>query len=84
MIAGIIDYLLIILAITFSILATQYKELNRAIAFFAAANVIIAIIFYVLGAFYIAVFQLLVYAGAVTVLFLTALHTLGEESNEKQ
>ncbi|MBS7657579.1 MAG: NADH-quinone oxidoreductase subunit J [Candidatus Bathyarchaeia archaeon] len=81
--AGIIDYLLIILAIAFSILATQYKELNRAIGFFAVTNVIISIIFYILGAPYIAVFQLLVYAGAVTVLFLTALHTLGGEANEK-
>jgi NADH-quinone oxidoreductase subunit J len=84
MAAGIIDYLLVILAVIFSILATQYKELNRAIAFFAVANVVISVIFYILGAPYIAVFQLLVYAGAVTVLFLTALHTIGgKESNEE-
>jgi NADH:ubiquinone oxidoreductase subunit 6 (subunit J) len=44
---------------------------------FAVFNVSISMIYYLLGAPFVAVFQLLVYAGAVTVLFLVTLHTLG-------
>jgi uncharacterized MnhB-related membrane protein len=71
-----VSYLLIILTIVAAIFAARVKDLNRGIVAFAAMNVLVAIMFYVLGAPYVAVFQLLVYAGAVTVLFLAALHTM--------
>lgn len=72
----IVSYLLIILTIITAALAIGVRDLTRAIVFFAAMNVLVAVIFYILGAPYVAVFQLLVYAGAVTVLFLAALHTM--------
>ncbi|MEM4246051.1 MAG: hydrogenase subunit MbhD domain-containing protein [Candidatus Bathyarchaeia archaeon] len=62
-----------------ALLAIRVKELNRAIASFAAFNVLFAIIFYIIGAPYVAAFQLLVYGGALTVLFLAALHVMGRE-----
>jgi uncharacterized MnhB-related membrane protein len=71
-----VSYLLIILTIVAAMFAARVKDLNRGIVAFAAMNVLVAIMFYVLGAPYVAVFQLLVYAGAVTVLFLAALHTM--------
>jgi len=71
-----VSYLLIILTIVAAIFAARVKDLTRGIVAFAAMNVLVAIMFYVLGAPYVAVFQLLVYAGAVTVLFLAALHTM--------
>lgn len=76
MLIEFVSYLLIILTIVAAIFAARVKDLTRGIVAFAAMNVLVAIMFYVLGAPYVAVFQLLVYAGAVTVLFLAALHTM--------
>ncbi|MBS7645952.1 MAG: hydrogenase subunit MbhD domain-containing protein [Candidatus Bathyarchaeia archaeon] len=73
----LINILLILLAVVFAGLSVCLRELNRAIAAFAAFSVALSASFYLVGAPYVAVFQLLVYAGAVTVLFLAALHTLG-------
>ena len=77
MLEALVDAVLILSAIVFAGLSISLRELNRAIAAFAAFSVTLSATFYVVGAPYVAVFQLLVYAGAVTVLFLAALHTLG-------
>jgi len=76
----LIHLALILVALVTAVLAIRLRELNRAISSFAVFNVTLAVMFFVLGAPYVAAFQLLVYAGAVTVLFLAALHTLGGES----
>ncbi len=76
MLAEIASYILIIATIIAAVFATQVKDITRAIIAFTVMNVLIAAMFYVLGAPYIAAFQLLVYAGAVTVLFLAAIHTM--------
>ena len=78
----IIHIILIVIALVSAILAIKMRELNRAIASFAIFNVVFAVIFFILGAPYAAAFQLLVYGGAVTVLFLAALHTLGGAESE--
>jgi NADH-quinone oxidoreductase subunit J len=72
----LMSYVLVILTIIAAIFAARVKNLTRGIIAFAAMNILVAVMFYVLGAPYVAVFQLLVYAGAVTVLFLAALHTM--------
>ena len=72
-----IHYILIAVTIAMALITVKVRDLTRAIASFAVFNVSISIIYYVLGAPFVAVFQLLVYAGAVTVLFLVTLHTLG-------
>ncbi|MEM2122552.1 MAG: hydrogenase subunit MbhD domain-containing protein [Candidatus Bathyarchaeia archaeon] len=77
MLEALVDAALILLALVFAGLSISLRELNRAIAAFAAFSVTLSAAFYAVGAPYVAVFQLLVYAGAVTVLFLAALHTLG-------
>jgi NADH-quinone oxidoreductase subunit J len=76
MLVEIVSYLLIIATIIAAVFATQVKDITRAIVAFTVMNVMIAAMFYVLGAPYIGAFQLLVYAGAVTVLFLAAIHTM--------
>jgi NADH-quinone oxidoreductase subunit J len=68
--------MLVILTIISAVFAATVKDLTRSVIAFAAMNILVAVMFYILGAPYVAVFQLLVYAGAVTVLFLAALHTM--------
>ena len=76
MLIEVVSYVLIISTIIAAIFAAEVKNLTRAIIAFVVMNVLVAAMFYVLGAPYISVFQLLVYAGAVAVLFLAALHTM--------
>jgi len=76
MLTEIVSYILIVATIVAAAAATQVRDITRAIVAFTIMNIMIAAIFYVLGAPYIAAFQLLVYAGAVTVLFLAAIHTM--------
>jgi len=76
MLIEIVSYVLIIATVIAAAAATQVKDITRAIVAFTAMNILIAAIFYILGEPYIAAFQLLVYAGAVTVLFLAAIHTM--------
>ncbi|MEM2902187.1 MAG: NADH-quinone oxidoreductase subunit J [Candidatus Bathyarchaeia archaeon] len=70
-------YVLVAVTIATAMATIGVRDLTRAIALFAAFNVSVSMIYYLLGAPFVAVFQLLVYAGAVTVLFLVTLHTLG-------
>jgi len=46
-------------------------------------NILISIVFYLIGAPYVAVFQLSVYAGGITVLLLAFMHTAGREKVRK-
>lgn len=78
MMETMIHLILIIVILIFSILAVEVKDLLKAILAFMAANIVMAAIFYLLGAPYLSVFQLLIYAGAVTILLLVAMHA-GEE-----
>ncbi|MEM3506291.1 MAG: NADH-quinone oxidoreductase subunit J [Candidatus Bathyarchaeia archaeon] len=81
MISDLIHLALVFLLIISSILAIELKDIIKAIMAFCVMSIILAIIFYVLGAPYVAIFQLLIYAGAITVLLLAAIHTIrGKES----
>ncbi|HDD66161.1 MAG: hypothetical protein DRN64_00115 [Thaumarchaeota archaeon] len=60
------------------ILSIELRSLLKGILSFAGGNAVLSAILYLLGAPYLAVFQLLVYAGAVTILFLVTIHA-GEE-----
>jgi len=80
MVADFFHYALITLAIVTAIAAIEIKDLIRAVISFCIMNVFFALIFFVLGAPLVAVFQLAVYAGAVTVLFLAAIHTIRGET----
>ncbi len=71
-----VHYVLIAVTIVMAMITIKFRDLTRAIMSFAVFNVSISMIYYLLGAPFVAVFQLLVYVGAVTVLFLVTLHTL--------
>ncbi|MBC7090905.1 MAG: NADH-quinone oxidoreductase subunit J [Nitrososphaeria archaeon] len=66
-----------LLAFIAALSAIESRDIIRALLYFLLFNVIVGIIMYALGAPYAGLFQILVYAGGVTVLFLAALHTMG-------
>lgn len=72
---------MIIITLAFTILAAELKDMMKAILAFMCANIAMAVIFYLLGAPYLSVFQLLIYAGAITILLLATIHA-GEERGE--
>jgi len=80
MVPEFFNYALIALTIVTAIAAIEIKDLIRAVISFCIMNVLFALMFFVLGAPLVAVFQLAVYAGAVTVLFLAAIHTIRGEA----
>ncbi len=70
------DLALIFLAVLAAILAVEAKDLIRSIIAFLIMCVFVAIIYYAMGAVYASVFQLLIYAGAVSVLLAVTVHTI--------
>lgn len=74
-----VDYFMhmgfLIALIILAFLVIEVKDLLRALALFIIMSSLLSVIFYILGAPYIAVFQLAIYAGAIAVLFLATLHT---------
>lgn len=71
-----------ILTVILSFLAVELDDLFKSIIAFCLAEVSLAVVFYLVGAPLVAVFQLAVYAGAVTVLFLVTLHTIGDAAEK--
>ncbi len=70
-----IDLIILLLfsfAIIFSWLAIVHPNVIYAIFFLFILNVIVAIIFFMLGAPFVALVQLAVFSGAIVVLFLLA------------
>jgi len=78
----IFHYLFSALAIIFALITVELKDLLKSILAFTIMNVFVSIVFYLMGAPYVAVFQLSVYAGGITVLLLAFLHARGGEKNE--
>ncbi|MGQ9718281.1 MAG: NADH-quinone oxidoreductase subunit J [Nitrososphaerales archaeon] len=74
-----VDYLIhmtfLALLIILAFLVIEVKDLLRALAIFIIMSSVLSVIFYILSAPFIAVFQLAIYAGAIAVLFLATLHT---------
>ncbi len=71
-----LEALLLIIAVASSIIAVEHPKLIKAVAAFLIMSVTLAVVFAVLKAYVAAFFQMLIYAGAVVVLFLVALHTV--------
>lgn len=61
------------LTIIFAFLAVEIKKILYAVISFASMCVTIGAIFWILNAPYVAVFQILIYAGAVVAIFLAAI-----------
>ena len=61
-----------ILTVLLALLTVEVKDILYAILSFCGMCILIGIIFWTLNAPYVAIFQLLVYAGAIVALFITA------------
>ena len=59
-----------ILTVLFALLTVELKDILYAILSFCGMCILIGVIFWTLNAAYVAVFQLLVYAGAIVALFI--------------
>ena len=69
----IVELLLAFLLLATAVLAMEVKNLVYAALSLAAMAVVLAIIFFYFSAPYVGVFQLSVFAGAITALFLTTI-----------
>jgi NADH:ubiquinone oxidoreductase subunit 6 (subunit J) len=71
--------LLMLLSIVFAIMAVRAKMLITSALWLAGVSAMVAVLFYLLGARQVAVVELSVGAGLVTVLFVFAISIAGEE-----
>jgi len=70
--ADLLQIVLIFIMVIFAILTVELPDLLHAVIALCGMSIVIGILFWLLYAPYVAVFQLLVYAGAVVVLFIAA------------
>lgn len=75
-----LEFFLIASIVVLSILTIEVRSLFRATLIFAVMCILTAILFWILGAYYVAIFQLLIYAGTMIVLLLAVIVlTAGKE-----
>ena len=75
-----IEIVLLAFTIIFGVSAVESKRLVYAAVSLALMSISIALIYFLLSAPYVGVLQLLIYAGAITILFLATISlTKGEE-----
>jgi NADH:ubiquinone oxidoreductase subunit 6 (subunit J) len=74
--AEIYEIVLISLTLIAAFSAVRYERMFGAVVAFLSMSVLTALIFLVLNAPYAAIFQILIYAGAVVILILITLHTV--------
>jgi len=72
MLEEIVQLSLMIASCIFAILTVELKDLLHTVLSLAAMAISLGALFWLLNAPYVAVFQILVYAGAVVVLFVAA------------
>jgi NADH-quinone oxidoreductase subunit J len=76
----ILEVILLAFVVVFGILAVEFKRLVYAAVSLALMSISIALIFFLLTAPLVGLLQLLIYAGAITILFLATISlTKGEE-----
>jgi len=67
-----LQIVLMVLTVAFALLTVELKDILYAILSFCGMCVTIGALFWLLNAPYVAVFQLLIYAGAIVALFVAA------------
>ena len=72
MIEDILQLGLLIVTCVFTVLTIESRDLLHTVIALAAMSVSLGALFWLLNAPYVAVFQILIYAGAVVVLFIAA------------
>jgi NADH-quinone oxidoreductase subunit J len=84
MLDQILPISLIFLMVLLALLTIELKDMFYAIICFCGMSITIGALFWLLNAPYVSVFQLLIYAGAITVLFITTIMlTKRKEQSEK-
>ncbi|MBS7623917.1 NADH-quinone oxidoreductase subunit J [Candidatus Bathyarchaeota archaeon] len=68
----ILEFILLVAVCFFAIMTVELKDLLHTVISLAAMAVSLGAVFWLLNAPYVAVFQILIYAGAVIVLFIVA------------
>lgn len=68
-----LQFTLMILATFLALLTVELKKILYAVISFSGMCITIGALFWILNAPYVAVFQLLIYAGAVVTIFLAAI-----------
>jgi len=63
---------LMILTVALALVTVEIKNILYSILSFCGMCIVIGVIYWLLNAPYVAVFQLLIYAGAIVVLFIAA------------
>ncbi|RLG94389.1 hypothetical protein DRO37_05735 [Candidatus Bathyarchaeota archaeon] len=61
-----------ILALILAVLTVELKDILYSILSFCGMCIVLGVIFWILNAPYVAVFQMLVYAGAIVAMFIAA------------
>ncbi len=74
--AEIYEIILVSLTLITAFLAVKYERMFGTVVAFLSMSALTALIFLVLNAPYAAIFQLLIYAGAVVILILITLYTV--------
>ena len=74
--------LLVVLLVLLAILSIRAKRLISSAIFLAGVSALISVVFYLLNAQFVAVIELSVGAGLVTVLFVYAINIAGEATSE--
>lgn len=76
----ILEIILLGFIVVFGILAVEFKRLVYAAVSLALMSISIALVFFLLTAPFVGLLQLLIYVGAITILFLATISlTKGEE-----
>jgi len=70
------EIILIVLILASAFLAVEFREILHAIVSFLIMSILVAVVFVFMNAYYVAVLQLLIYAGAVVILLLISWHTV--------
>lgn len=68
----VIQFVLLAVTCTLALLTVELKDLLYALISFAGMSVCIGALFWLLNAPYVALFQILIYSGAIIVLFIAA------------
>jgi NADH-quinone oxidoreductase subunit J len=81
---GILFYLLAILLIVSTAMAVSRTRLVHAVVYLVVSFLSTALLFYLLGAPFIAALEVIIYAGAIMVMFLFMIMTLRMEETQKR
>jgi NADH-quinone oxidoreductase subunit J len=80
----ILHILLLIAVVLFSLLAILLRDLLKSAISLAVASIFLSIIFFMMNAPYIAVFEISVVAGLITVLFISTVALVKKEEEVKE